>query len=63
MVKATIAEVNPIGVRIRNVPAVAEAVTVGGMRNVLSAMDVHGVRRVFFTDSIGSFGAAFSSTS
>uniref|UniRef100_A0A7S3EX56 EF-hand domain-containing protein n=1 Tax=Haptolina ericina TaxID=156174 RepID=A0A7S3EX56_9EUKA len=38
-------------------PAVAEAVTVGGMENVLNAMKEVGTRRICFTDSIGSFGA------
>jgi len=37
-------------------PAVAEAVTVGGMGNVLDAMKEVGARRICFTDSIGSFG-------
>jgi nucleoside-diphosphate-sugar epimerase len=36
-------------------PKVAEAVTVGGMGNVLGAMREVGARRVCFTDSIGSF--------
>jgi len=38
-------------------PALAEAVTVGGMHNVLNAMAEVGARRICFTDSIGSFGA------
>ena len=38
-------------------PAVAQAITVGGMKNVLDAMSETGVRRICFTDSIGSFGA------
>lgn len=39
-------------------PELAEDVTVGGMKNVLSAMRSVGARRICFTDSIGSFGAA-----
>ena len=31
--------------------------TIGGMKNVLSAMSEVGARRICFTDSIGSFGA------
>lgn len=38
-------------------PNVAEAVTIGGMKNVVDAMRETGVRKVCFTDSIGSFGA------
>merc|ERR1719440_1106276 len=34
----------------------AEAITIGGMRNVLEAMREVGARRICFTDSIGSFG-------
>ena len=47
----------PLSVETAMDPAVAEAVTVGGMRNVLSAMTEVGARRICFTDSIGSFGA------
>jgi len=47
----------PLSVETALDPAVAEAVTVGGMRNVLSAMADVGARRICFTDSIGSFGA------
>merc|ERR1719162_258270 len=39
-------------------PALAESVTVGGMENVLAAMREVGVRRICFTDSIGSFGGS-----
>ena len=39
-------------------PKNAEAVTVGGMQNVLDAMANTGTRRICFTDSIGSFGAS-----
>ena len=38
-------------------PEIAEAVTVGGMSNVLDAMKEVGARRICFTDSIGSYGA------
>ena len=48
----------PLSVETAMDPAVAEAVTVGGMGNVLEAMAEVGARRICFTDSIGSFGAA-----
>jgi nucleoside-diphosphate-sugar epimerase len=47
----------PLSVETAMDPKVAEAVTVGGMRNVLNAMSEVGARRICFTDSIGSFGA------
>jgi len=47
----------PLSVETAMDPAVAEAVTVGGMGKVLDAMSVVGARRICFTDSIGSFGA------
>ena len=47
----------PLSVETAMDPAVAEAVTVGGMGNVLDAMAQVGARRICFTDSIGSFGA------
>mmetsp|Transcript_4090 Transcript_4090/g.12062 ORF Transcript_4090/g.12062 Transcript_4090/m.12062 type:complete len:490 (-) Transcript_4090:37-1506(-) len=47
----------PLSVETAMDPAVAEAVTVGGMKNVLDAMAAVGARRICFTDSIGSFGA------
>mmetsp|Transcript_43703 Transcript_43703/g.132302 ORF Transcript_43703/g.132302 Transcript_43703/m.132302 type:complete len:348 (-) Transcript_43703:91-1134(-) len=47
----------PLSVETALDPKVAEEVTVGGMRNVLAAMGETGVRRILFTDSIGSFGA------
>jgi len=47
----------PLSVETALSPGVAEAVTVKGMRNVLSAMSAVGCRRICFTDSIGSFGA------
>jgi len=47
----------PLSVETAQDPAVAEAVTVGGMANVLHAMAQVGARRICFTDSIGSFGA------
>ena len=46
----------PLSVETAMDPAVAEAVTVGGMMNVLNAMRKVGARRICFTDSIGSFG-------
>ena len=48
---------SPLSVETALSPAVAEAVTIGGMKNVLSAMKKVGCRRICFTDSIGSFGA------
>lgn len=47
----------PLSVETAMDPAVAEAVTVGGMENVLAAMAEVGARRICFTDSIGSFGS------
>lgn len=47
----------PLSVETAMDPALAEAVTVGGMENVLSAMQQVGARRICFTDSIGSYGA------
>merc|ERR1712194_202772 len=38
-------------------PAVAHAITVGGMQNVMAAMTEHGAKKIMFTDSIGSMGA------
>jgi len=37
---------------------VAEEVTIGGMRNLLRACEAHGVTKVCFSDSIGSFGGS-----
>lgn len=48
----------PLSVETAMDPAVAEAVTVGGMEKVLEAMSTVGARRICFTDSIGSFGAS-----
>lgn len=48
----------PLSVETAKNPEVAEEVTVGGMRNVLYAMLWANVRRILFTDSIGSFGDA-----
>jgi nucleoside-diphosphate-sugar epimerase len=47
----------PLSVETAMDPAVAEAVTVGGMGKVLDAMSKVGARRICFTDSIGSFGS------
>ena len=47
----------PLSVETAMDPAVAEAVTVGGMSKVLDAMNSVGARRICFTDSIGSFGS------
>ena len=48
----------PLSVETAMDPALAEAVTVGGMGKVLDAMANVGARRICFTDSIGSFGSA-----
>mmetsp|Transcript_21468 Transcript_21468/g.42848 ORF Transcript_21468/g.42848 Transcript_21468/m.42848 type:complete len:466 (+) Transcript_21468:123-1520(+) len=48
----------PLSVETAMDPSMAEAVTVGGMEKVLSAMASVGARRICFTDSIGSFGAS-----
>ena len=47
----------PLSVETAMDPSVAEAVTVGGMEKVLSAMASVGARKICFTDSIGSFGS------
>lgn len=47
----------PLSVETALLPEVAEAVVIGGMKNVLGAMREVGARRICFTDSIGSFGA------
>lgn len=49
---------SPLSVETAMDPAMAEAVTVGGMEKVLNAMREVGARRICFTDSIGSFGAS-----
>ena len=48
---------SPLSVETAMKPEIAEAVTVGGMKNILDAMKEVGCRRICFTDSIGSFGA------
>jgi nucleoside-diphosphate-sugar epimerase len=48
----------PLSVETALSPDIAEAVVLGGMRNTLRAMQTVGCRRICFTDSIGSFGAA-----
>ncbi|GMH49576.1 hypothetical protein TrVE_jg2005 [Triparma verrucosa] len=48
----------PLSVETALDPAVAEAVTIGGMEKVLTAMSEVGARRICFTDSIGSFGSS-----
>ena len=48
----------PLSVETAMDPKIAEAVTVGGMGNVLDAMKEVGARRICFTDSIGSYGAS-----
>ena len=48
----------PLSVDTALNPAIAEAITIGGMKNVLAAMAKVGARKICFTDSIGSFGAS-----
>ena len=47
---------SPLSVETAINPDIAEAITIGGMTNVLEAMKEVGCRRICFTDSIGSFG-------
>ena len=47
---------SPLSVETAMNPEVAQAVTIGGMKNTLEAMREVGCRRICFTDSIGSFG-------
>lgn len=47
----------PLSVETANDPAAAERTVVGGMQNILTVMKENNVRRMLFTDSIGSFGA------
>ena len=49
---------SPLSVETALSPEMAEAVVIGGMKNVLGAMQTVGCRRICFTDSIGSFGAS-----
>merc|ERR1719313_2997514 len=46
----------PLSVETARDPTLAEQVTVGGMRNLLWAMYEARVKKIMFTDSIGSFG-------
>ncbi|KAH8050490.1 L-threonine 3-dehydrogenase [Aureococcus anophagefferens] len=48
----------PLSVDTALNPAIAEAITIGGMKNVLAAMAKVGAKKICFTDSIGSFGAS-----
>jgi len=48
----------PLSVATAEDPTYAESVTVGGMENVLKAMEANGVRKILFSDSIGSFGTS-----
>ena len=47
----------PLSVETAKNPHVAHKIVVGGMENVLNAMDESGVKRIVFSDSIGSLGA------
>ena len=49
---------SPLSVETAMSPEVAEAVTIGGMKNTIAGMRAVGARRICFTDSIGSFGAS-----
>ena len=46
----------PLSVEAEKNPKISEQVTVGGMKNVLEAMKKFKVRKLCFSDSIGSFG-------
>ena len=48
----------PLSVETAADPQLARATTVGGMSNILHAMHASGVRKICFSDSIGSFGAS-----
>lgn len=48
----------PLSIETALDPSVAHAVTVGGMTNLLDVMNEARVKRIMFTDSIGSFGAS-----
>ena len=48
----------PLSVETAADPQLARATTVGGMSRILHAMLASGVRKICFSDSIGSFGAA-----
>ncbi len=48
----------PLSVDTALNPAIAEAVTVGGMKTTLEAMASVGATKICFTDSIGSFGSS-----
>ena len=47
----------PLSVATANDPTYAEDITVGGMRRILECMDSAGLKKICFSDSIGSFGA------
>jgi len=47
----------PLSVETAQNPKIAEQVTINGMRNVLWAMYEARVKKILFTDSIGSFGS------
>lgn len=47
----------PLSVESERNPTRARDITVGGMRRLLRAMRAHGVKRIVFSDSIGSFGS------
>ena len=49
---------SPLSVETAMSPELSEAITIGGMKNVLGAMKQSGCRRICFTDSIGSFGSS-----
>lgn len=48
----------PLSVETAKDPSVAYKVTVGGMENILTAMHEANVKRIIFTDSIGSMGGS-----
>ena len=49
---------SPLSVETALSPEISQKVVIGGMKNVLEAMQEVGCRRICFTDSIGSFGSS-----
>jgi threonine 3-dehydrogenase len=46
----------PLSVEAEKNPKLSESVTIGGMKNILAAMEKYNVHNICFSDSIGSFG-------
>jgi nucleoside-diphosphate-sugar epimerase len=47
----------PLSVETANDPGAAERTVIGGMKNILQVMKERSIKKMMFTDSIGSFGA------